>query len=93
MADVGNIDLKMAELDIDAEENEELYFDNVVEVDSNKFDMCLVGSFLIEKNINSRAMHSKMVDVWRPAMGINIKELKDGLFLFQFYHEDDVKWV
>lgn len=53
----------------------------------------LVGRFLAEKNINSRVMKSKMADVWRPAMGINIKDLKSGVFLFQFYYKDDMDWV
>lgn len=26
-------------------------------------------------------------------MGINIKDLKPGIFLFQFYHKDDMNWV
>lgn len=34
-----------------------------------------------------------MVDVWKPAMGVNIKDLKDGIFLFQFYHINDMQWV
>lgn len=29
----------------------------------------------------------------KPAMGINIKDLKPGLFLLQFYHKDDMQWV
>ncbi|XP_063942974.1 uncharacterized protein LOC135150542 [Daucus carota subsp. sativus] len=52
-----------------------------------------VDKFLTEKNINVRAMKSKMADIWRPARGINIKEIKTGLFLFQFYHKDDMQWV
>ena len=42
---------------------------------------------------NSRAMMSKMADVWKPAMGINIKELDTGVFIFQFYHNEDMRWV
>lgn len=26
-------------------------------------------------------------------MGINIKDLKQGIFLFQFYHKNDLQWV
>lgn len=26
-------------------------------------------------------------------MGINIKEIEQGIFLFQFYHKDDMNWV
>lgn len=88
----------MAELDIDGKENEELCFDGDLEeesnkFESNKFEFCLVGRFLTEKNINTRAMRSKLVDVWRPTMRINIKELKTQFFLFQFYHKNDVTWV
>ncbi|KAL8088698.1 hypothetical protein AgCh_038468 [Apium graveolens] len=38
-------------------------------------------------------MKSKIADVWRPAMGITIKEIDQGIFLFQFYHKDDMQWV
>lgn len=38
-------------------------------------------------------MKTKLADLWKPAMGINIKDLKPGIFLFQFYHKDDLSWV
>ncbi|XP_074339573.1 uncharacterized protein LOC141677486 isoform X2 [Apium graveolens] len=38
-------------------------------------------------------MKSQLADVWRPTRGINIKDLKPGIFLFQFYHMDDLEWV
>lgn len=38
-------------------------------------------------------MKTKMTDILRPVMGILIKDIKPGLFLFQFYHQDDTKWV
>lgn len=88
-----DIIMQMADLDVDNEENEELVLEDGVEEDANKFELCLVGRFLTEKNINVRAMRSKMADVWKPAMGVNIKVLKDGIFLFQFYHIDDMQWV
>lgn len=93
MASIEEINDRMSELDIDTEENEELCFDVGGEEESNKFDLCLVGRFLTEKTINVKAMRSKLADVWRPAMGVNIKELRMGLFLFQFYHKDDIMWV
>lgn len=83
----------MADLDIDNEENEELVFEEGVEDEVNRFELCLVGRFLTEKGVNTRAMRSKMADIWKPAMGVNIKELKAGVFLFQFYHSDDLQWV
>lgn len=58
-----------------------------MEDETNRFDFCLVGRFLTEKNINGRIMKTKMADIWRPAMGITIKDIKSGLFLFQFYQK------
>lgn len=38
-------------------------------------------------------MRTKLADLWKPAMGVNIRGLKPHIFLFQFYHKDDMKWV
>lgn len=80
-------------LEIDDEENSAFVFGDEVIEETNKYDLCLVGRFLTEKHININAMKAKMADVWRPAMGINIKELEPGIFLFQFYHKEDMNWV
>lgn len=88
-----DIEMHMAEMDIENEENEELVFEEGLEEEVNIFELCLVGRFLTEKNINVRAMKSKLADLWKPAMGISIKDLHPGLLLFQFYHKDDMSWV
>lgn len=93
MATGDDLDVQMAELDITNEENEELIFDDEVQEDGNKFELCLVGRFLTEKNINLRAMQTKLADLWRPAMGITIKMLIPGIYLFQFYQIEDIGWV
>ncbi|KAL8156424.1 hypothetical protein AgCh_001495 [Apium graveolens] len=93
MAEMSSINERLAEITIDDEENEEIVFDVGIEDEVDKFELCLVGRFLTEKNLNSRAMKSKLADVWRPARGISIKDLKDGAFIFQFYHVDDMQWV
>ncbi|KAL8135911.1 hypothetical protein AgCh_010507 [Apium graveolens] len=93
MANDESLDALLEELDISNEENEELVFDEEIDEHVNKFELCLVGRFLTEKNINVRAIRSKMADIWRPAAGINIKSLTTGMFLFQFYHKDDMQWV
>lgn len=85
--------MQMAEMDIANEENEEISFDEGVEEEVNRFELCIVGRFLTEKNINGRAMKTKLADLWKPAMCINIKDLKPGLYLYQFYHRDDMNWV
>lgn len=76
-----------------AEENEELVFEEWVEEEFNMFELCLMGRFLTEKNINVCAMKMKLADFWKPAIGINIKDLKPGLFLYQFYYKEDMNWV
>ncbi|KAL8100596.1 hypothetical protein AgCh_032744 [Apium graveolens] len=93
MATMNKIDILMSDLDISNEENEELVLDVESEETENRFELCLVGKFLIKKNLNVRAMKSKMADIWKPTMGINIKVLTPGLFLFQFYHKDDMNWM
>lgn len=93
MARVDDINARMASMGIEDEENSELVFDEEAEDQSNKFETCLVGRFLTEKGLNFRVMKSKIADIWRPARGMTVKDLKPGLFLFQFYHIDDMEWV
>lgn len=93
MAQYQNIDEQLAVLNIEDEENGDFMFDGDVDEQVNRYELCLVGRFLTEKNINVRAMTSKMADIWNPMMGINIKEIDPGIFLFQFYHREDLLWV
>lgn len=82
MAKVEELRDQLASMGIDDEENEKLIFGEEVEEVTNKFDLCLVGRFLSVKSLNVRAMKSKLADIWRHAHGINIKDLKPGIFLF-----------
>lgn len=84
---------QLSGLDIEEEENDAFVFEGEVDEEVNKYELCVVGRFLTERNVNVRAMKTKMADVWRPAMGINIKEIEPGIFLFQFYHKEDMNWV
>lgn len=93
MAKYQNLHEQFADLNVDEEENEDFVFEDGVEEEVNKYALCLVGRFSTEKNINTRAMISKMADVWKPAMGVNIKEIDPGIFLFQFYHREDMLFV
>lgn len=90
-----NMDMhhRMADLRIEDEENESFVLDGDVEEEVNRFDLCLVGRLLTEKNVNVRALRSKIADVWKPSRGISIKEMNQGMFLFQFYRMEDVQWV
>ncbi|XP_074346822.1 uncharacterized protein LOC141685625 [Apium graveolens] len=93
MARYQNLEEHLTYLNIDEEENEDFTFDDGVEEQMNQYDLCLVGRFLTEKNINTRAMKTKLADVWKPTMGINIKEIDPVIFLFQFYRREDLLWV
>lgn len=88
-----NIDQQMAILGIEDEENASFVLEEEIEENVNRFDLCLVGRLLTEKNINIRAMKSKLADVWKPAAGINIKEIGQEVFLFQFFRKEDMNWV
>lgn len=93
MASYSDIDQQMAGLEIDEEENEGFIIEGDIDEGVNRYELCLVGRLLTEKNVNVRAFKSKMADIWKPAMGISIKELDQGLFLFQFFHKEDMRWV
>lgn len=88
-----NIDQRIAGLRLDDEENESFVLEGDIEEDVNRFELCLVGRLLTEKSINVRAMKSKLADVWKPAMGISIKDLEQNVFLFQFFKKEDMQWV
>lgn len=93
MAGEEGIDHQLASLGIEDEENEVFVLEGDIDEDVNRYDLCLVGRLLTEKSINVRAMKSKMADVWRPTMGLSIKEIGQGLLLFQFYRKEDKQWV
>lgn len=93
MARYQDLNLEMSNLVIDEEKNDAVVIEGDVDDVVNKYELCAVGRFLTKKNVNVRAMRTKLADIWRPAMGINIRELEDGIFLFQFYHKEDLNWV
>lgn len=55
--------------------------------------LCLIGRFLTEGVLDFSAMKQTLAALWRPGRGVYIKEINVNLFLFQFYHEIDIKRV
>lgn len=55
--------------------------------------LCLVGKFISDGVVDFSAMQQTMAALWRPGRGVYIKELDANLYLFQFYHELDVRRV
>lgn len=72
----------MAGLEIEDYGNESFVLEGDIDEDVNRYDPCIVGRFLTEKNINIRAVKSKLVDVLKPAMGVNIKKIEQGILFF-----------
>ncbi|KAJ8758855.1 hypothetical protein K2173_002634 [Erythroxylum novogranatense] len=53
----------------------------------------LVGSFLTKKPIHAQSMKDTLASLWRPVMGVYIKEIDPNRFIFQFFHERDMQRV
>lgn len=56
-------------------------------------NLCVVARFISEGRVDFQAMQQTLAALWKPGMGVYIKELEINLFLFQFYHEVDIKRV
>lgn len=55
--------------------------------------VCLVGKFIAEGPLDFPTMQQTLAALWKPGKGVYIKELEENLFIFQFYHEIDIKRV
>lgn len=83
-----------ARFSIEDEEQEELSYVEESEVECEiDTRWCLVGKFLTDSSIDFQAMQHKMASLWRPGKGMYVKQLEPNRFLFQFYHELDIKRV
>lgn len=86
-----NLNDQFDNLDIDDEENSVFVVGGDVEIAVNKYELCVVGRFSTERNINVNAMKTKIKDAWRPTVGIDIKEIEPWIFLFQLYHKEEMQ--
>lgn len=77
------------------EEEGGLMYDGTMEDTVSEIDIrwCLVGKFLTESSIDFQAMQDKMASLWRPGRGVYVKELETNRYIFQFYHEIDIRRV
>lgn len=84
---------------LEEEENGGLAIEEEILQDENQlftgFDakLCIVARFLTEGHVEFQAMQQTLAALWKPGMGVYIKDLEPNLYLFQFYHEIDVKRV
>ncbi|XP_062075810.1 uncharacterized protein LOC133779929 [Humulus lupulus] len=70
--------------DFPGEQEEETDFD---------WHLCVVGRFIAPGAIDFYAMQQTLASLWRPGKGVFVKELETNKYLFQFYHEIDIKRV
>lgn len=79
---------------IEEEEEGGLSYEGITE-ELSEIDVrwCLVGRFLTESSIDFQAMQHKMASLWKPGRGVYVKELEPNRYIFQFYHEVDIKRV
>lgn len=99
MASTSNIIQAMNNITLEDEEEGGLAFDIGVEGGDTEVTgnidakLCLVGRFLVEGVVDFGAMKQTMAALWRPGKCVYIREVDSNLYLFQFYHELDVKRV
>ncbi|XVF76242.1 hypothetical protein PTKIN_Ptkin13bG0250500 [Pterospermum kingtungense] len=88
------MEVSLEGLTIDTGEDKELILTpDDVSAPREKYELCLVGRFLTDRHLNFNVMKNRMASVWRPGKGVCIRDLGDGLYLFQFYHAVDLKRV
>lgn len=56
-------------------------------------ELCLVGRFLSLRTINIDAMRIKLSNIYKPLKVVYVRVIAGKRYLFQFYHESDMKRV
>ncbi|XP_074352198.1 uncharacterized protein LOC141691372 [Apium graveolens] len=90
---VHEMEESFARCSIEDEEQGLVYAEDSSELSEIDTRWCLVGMFLTESTTDFQAMQHKMASLWRPGKGVYVKQLEPNRFLFQFYHEIDIKRV
>ncbi|KAL8476481.1 hypothetical protein ACS0TY_028954 [Phlomoides rotata] len=88
------MDSSFRKLSLLDEEDEEL----VLVPDSHEstglgIDLSMVGRFLTDQPINFGIMKSRMATLWKPKKCVSMKEIDEGRYIIQFYHNLDMKRV
>lgn len=83
--------LTLADLD---DEDEAMQIQGVaVNQQTNDLNYCVVGRLVTDRPIKFPFFKDTIPSVWRPAMGVSFREIQPKLYLFQFYHEADVRRI
>lgn len=82
-------------ISLEAEEEVGIDLPDETENQSANIDLqhAMVDRFLTDKHIKFDYMQQVLASVWRPVMGMRIKEIRPNLYIFQFFHEKDINRV
>ncbi|MBA0756892.1 hypothetical protein Gotri_020033 [Gossypium trilobum] len=75
-----------------ADEEEEAFQEDAAVFDQN-LQLILVGRCLTDSIVHFPSLRNTMADLWHPIRGICISDLGERCFLFQFFHEVDIRRV
>lgn len=99
MASTSSITQAMNNISLEDEEEGILAIEDEIPTEGDPvsygFDakLCVVARFISEGRVDFPAMQQTLAALWKPGKGVYIKELDTNFFLFQFYHEIDIKRV
>lgn len=96
MTSISHITRAMNDVILEDEEEEVLAIENLEGNDLVQvFDakLCLIGRFITKGLIAFQAMQQTLTTLWKPGKGVLIKEIDMNLYMFQFYHDIDIKRV
>ncbi|CAN1137899.1 hypothetical protein LINPERHAP2_LOCUS10349 [Linum perenne] len=91
--DAQGMEERLRQLAILEEEDEIEVPEELPDVPRESFELCVVGTFVTDKNINFNAMKTQLANLWKPGRGISIEDRGEGLYLFRFYHHIDLRLV
>lgn len=92
---IRDMEKSFANIRLEEEEHSGLTYEGATENSLSEVDVrwCLVGKFLTDSPIDFQAMKHKMASLWKPGRGVYVKALESNRFVFQFYHEVDIRRV
>ncbi|KAL8148452.1 hypothetical protein AgCh_005717 [Apium graveolens] len=99
MATSQNIIQAMNNISFEEEEEGGIAFEEVEGEEVNdilqglNIHLCLVGRFINEGVVDFTTMKHTLASIWKPGKGVSVKEIDVNLYIFQFYHELDIKRV
>lgn len=83
----------MASLTLEDDEEGVVIVDDEVGQEYGDSDLCVVGRFLNARPVNFTAMKHTLAALMQPAMGMSVREINGGLYVFQFFHKVDMNRI